>query len=74
MKLSLNGFGVVERDGIVKAMLVVTRGDGQERYSRERGKESAVATKQSCTVGLVFRGVCSRQSLFSELRYVDCAQ
>ena len=42
-QLPIYDFGVVEGDGVVRAVLVVARGDDEERHSRERGEEEAVA-------------------------------
>ena len=54
-QLALNCRGVVEGEGVVRAMSVVVGRDGQQRDGRERCEEGTIAAKQSFA-GLVFRG------------------
>jgi hypothetical protein len=54
--MPLNGLAMVECDGIVGAMLMVARSDGQQGHCRERGEEGAVAAEDGGIAGVVFGG------------------
>jgi hypothetical protein len=45
-QLPLDCLGMVKGDGVVRAMLVMSRGDRKEGYGRERGQEGAVVAKE----------------------------
>jgi hypothetical protein len=60
-QLPLNRFAMVKREGVVGAVLVVARGDGQQGHGRERCKEGPAASEQGlggCRRRCVFGGAC----------------
>jgi hypothetical protein len=57
-QLPLDGVCVVDGEGVVRAVLVVARRDGQQRHGRQRGEEGAVAAEEGF-VSVVLGGVCA---------------
>lgn len=59
-QLALDGLGMVDCEGAVRAVLVVVRGEGQQRDGSKGGEEGAVAAEEGLA-GFMLGGACGRQ-------------